>query len=94
MGAGGLRAVSGLRAGAGVTCGGRIVTDACSVAKLDGWSAAELTLPELAKTCGGTTVANRRLANWVLAICAGNITFLIIWTLSMFPALLRLMLRM
>jgi hypothetical protein len=77
-----------------VTGGGRIVTDVCSIARLGGWRAAEPTLPELAKTCGGTTAANRRLANWVLPICAGNITFLIIWMLSMFPTLLRLMLRM
>jgi hypothetical protein len=76
-----------------MTCGGRIVTEVCSAAELGGWSATAPTLPALAKTCCGTTVANRRLANCALAICAGNITFRIIWMLSMFPTLPRLMLR-
>ena len=63
------------RPGAGLSCGGRIVTDARSNAAAVTCCAAESTLPELAKTCCGTTVANRRFANCASATCDGSITF-------------------
>src|SRR5207244_12305628 len=63
------------RASAGLICGPRIVTGACSNAPAAGWPATGSTLPPLAKTCCGTTVANRRLANCVFASFAGTTPF-------------------
>src|ERR1700728_4823813 len=80
--------------GTGPTAGGCSTTGAFSNAAGATWIAAGATGSALAKTRCGTTVANRRLAKFVVATSAGGAPFDRVTMVSMFLTLVMLTLRM